>query len=73
MILVYHTPENRAVSVIVSRARDKPNSQPAASRRSGKNVFSWVQDGIRFTLVGGIDAPLLAAMVPDLRRQFDAF
>jgi anti-sigma factor RsiW len=71
MVLVYHTPENRVVSVIVSRARDIPNSDPTTSKRSGKNVVTWVHDGIRFTLVGGIDASLLQAAVPDLRRQFD--
>ena len=71
MILVYHTPENRVVSVIVSRAREKPNSEPTTSKRSGKNVITWVHDGIRFTFVGGVDTSVLMGAVPDLRRQLD--
>jgi anti-sigma factor RsiW len=70
MVLVYHTPEKRVVSVIASKAKGIANTEPAVSRRSGKNVISWVNNGIRFTLVGGVDASLLAKMVPDLRSQF---
>ena len=71
MILVYRTLDREIVSLIVSTAVELANSDPVASHRFGKNVFTWVHGGVRFTLVAGIDPSLMAATLPELRRQLN--